>query len=448
MEHTEAIVTQEQSHIPDQNPQEAQTKGRSRVGGLSGLLASQWVILGCVVGALAINLAGYTLMSAMLLFFALLGLAARQWGLWSLRRVEVKADGGHPSLFAGEETTLSYRVVNNKLLPLTWLELCQDIPLNSCMEPMNGFERYELAEMERREDGAPYALYRKRLAFLMGWQEVEWKTVWTARRRGIYQLGELILRSGDGFGLTQTEARRRLDEPPTFVVYPKRVGVDASPFLRNQWNGQTGSSGYFEDVTVMKSVRDYRPGDSWKRIDWRLAARGQGVQVREFEAIQPRTIHFIVDGASFRGISPDNEELEETLSILSSLLVELDMAGVRCGLSLPQTGRCANADLSPDDRSLTLADLLFQLADFDGDTAAGLSSFGFLSTLQNTVGQMCLITHSRANLTCDELLGQLDLNRVLALPFDEELRSEEGSDPLVDCPILPLSRLKRGERHD
>ena len=76
MEHAEAIVTQEQSHIPDQPPGETQTKGRGRVGGLSGLLASQWVILGCVVGALAINLAGYTLMSAMLLFFALLGLAA------------------------------------------------------------------------------------------------------------------------------------------------------------------------------------------------------------------------------------------------------------------------------------------------------------------------------------------------------------------------------------
>ena len=399
-------------------------------------------------GALLLNLAGYPLMTVLLLFFALLGLLARQWGLHSLVRVEVTAQGGHPSLFAGEEVSLGYTVVNDKLLPLTWLELCQDLPLNGCMEPLEGFERYELSHMERNEEeDSPNALYRKRLAFLMSWQEVSWQTTWAARRRGIYQLGALTLRSGDGFGLSQTEARRPLSNPPTFVIYPRRVEVDCSPFLKNLWNGQTGSQGYFEDVTVMKTVRDYRPGDNWKRIDWRLAARQQGLQVREYETIQPRTLHFIVDGASFRGLSPDNAELEESLSILSSLLVELDLAGVRCGLSLPQTGRSANVDLSPDDRAQALPDLLFQLAGFDGDTATGLFSAGLLSALQNTVGQVCLITHSRATLACGQLLSQLDLGRLLVLLFDDTRRDTPQAGLLSVCPALPLSRLKRGDRH-
>ncbi len=426
-----------------EEPVRGERKGR--VGGLSGMLASPWVILACLILMLAANLAGYALLSAVLLFFALLGLFARLWGLKSLQRVEVTASGTHPAMFAGEEVTLRYTVTNQKALPLTWLDLCQDTPLNGCMEPLDGFERYELSDMERTDGDAPRALYRKRLAFLMGWQEVSWETTWAARRRGIYQLGELLLRSGDGFGLTQTDARRTLDEPPTFVVYPKRVPVDTAPFLKNLWNGQTGSQGYVEDVTVMKTVRDYRPGDSWKRIDWRLAAREQGIQVREYETIRPRTIHFIVDGASFQNLSEGNEELEEALSILSSLLVELDLAGVRCGISLPQTGRAAAADLSPDDRSLSLPDLLFQLAGFDGDTATGMLSGALLSTLQNTVGQLCLVTHSRATLACGDLLSRLDAGRLMALPYDD--RRGEGADPLAACTILPLTALKRGERH-
>lgn len=444
MEHAEQIMPQEQSHNPD-HP-DPQGKSRGRVGGLSGLLASKWVMLGCAGGALAANLLGYGLMTALLLFFALLGLAARQWGLRALDRVALQARGGCPALFAGEKGVVRYTLVNDKLLPLTWLELCQDIPLNACMEPLNGFERYELAEMERVQGGGPATLYRKRLAFLMGGQEVSWETTWAARRRGVYQMGELTLRSGDGFGLSQTEARRPLENPPTFVVYPRRVAVDASPFLKNLWNGQTGSSGYVEDATVMKNVRSYRAGDNWKRVDWRLAARQQGLQIKEYETIQPRTIHFIVDGASFQGLSPGNEELEEALSILSSLMVELDQAGVRCGLSLPQTGRSANVDQSPDDRSLTLSDLLFQLAGFDGDTATGLFSTGLLTTLQNSVGQLCLLTHSRGRLTCGGLLRGLDPGRLLALPYDDSV-PDEGGDPLAGCAILPLHRLKRGEAH-
>lgn len=429
----------------DGQPRTSALKGR--MGTLSGLVASRGMILAALIGGLACNLGGYLLLSVLLLFFALTGLLARQWGLRSLSRVEVTATGGHAALFAGEEVTLSYTVTNNKPLPLTWLELCQEMPLNGCMEPLDGFERYELSEMERSQESAPSALYRKRLAFVMGFQSVSWDTTWAARRRGIYQLGSIQLRSGDGFGLTQTAAPCPLPHVPTFAVYPRRVAVDAGPFLKNLWNGQIGSQGWLEDVTVMKNVRSYRPGDSWKRIDWRMAARQQGLLVREYETIQPRTIHFIFDGASFQGLSADNEELERALSILSSLLVELDMAGVRCGLSLPQTGRSPNVDLLPDDRSLTLSDLLFQLAGFDGDTAGSLFPGGLLSSLQNSVGQLCLITHSRARLTCGTLLGQLDLNRLLALPYDDSPGDGPGGEALAGCSMLPLTRLERRDRH-
>ena len=133
-------------------PVEAAPKGR--VGRLSGLLASRGMAWGALAGALVFNFLGYALLSVLLLFFALLGLCARQWGLRALKRVEVSVRGDCPSLFAGEEITLRYRVVNDKLLPLPWLELCQELPLRCCMEPRSGLERGEEEDFGASAGGA------------------------------------------------------------------------------------------------------------------------------------------------------------------------------------------------------------------------------------------------------------------------------------------------------
>ena len=61
------------------------------------------------------------------------------------------------------------------------------------------------------------AIYRRRIIFLMGMQTLTWDTVWTARRRGIYRPGRFTLRSGDGFGLTQSSQ--------TDKKFLKRAGI-------------------------------------------------------------------------------------------------------------------------------------------------------------------------------------------------------------------------------
>ena len=381
-----------------------------------------------------------------LMFVFLLAGASRAWAALAARKVSVSVSGAARGMLPGEEVRLELTVRNDKFLPLVWLELFFPLSRSLCLTPEESRKPDDWEMLGLEEMGASTQLVgEKRCSFLLWYETARLSIRWRANRRGVYSSAGWRLRTGDGFGLTQIAARRPLDPPPVFVVYPRRVEVDPGPFLRQLWSGQTGDRGYFEDVTVMKSVRPYLPGDSWKRIDWRLAARDQGLQVRQYETIRPRTVHFILDGTSFLGLSPENDELEDALSLLASLLVELDGAGVRCGLSLPQTDLSPNADLSPDDRSLTAADLLFQLAGFDGDTARSAFPGSLLASMQNSVGQMCLITHSRARLSCAPLLGQLDAGRLLALPYDDGLAP--GADPLGECTVLPLNRLRGGTRH-
>ena len=410
-------------------------KNKKRLGALSCMLMTWPSILIALAACLFFNWIGLSILSALLLLLGLLGLLSRLWAAYALQRVNANLKAPHSTLFAGESVTVTYTVENHKFLPLIWLEICQQAPLNRCMTPDDSFALYQMEEQEVALEGCS-TLYRRRILFLLGWRSLDWETVWTAQKRGVYPLRDFTLRSGDGFGLTQVVKTVSLPDCPTFVVWPRLVGVTAAPFLRNVWQGQTGRRGYVEDPTVLRTLRDYQDTDSWKYIDWRMAARQEELQVKQFETVLPATIHFIVDGASFAGLSEENEELEKALSILGSLLLELDHTGVTCGLSLPQTAQQVALTLTPGAPSLTVEDLMGAISAFDGDSATGLFEEESIRTLSQTVGQVWLLCHSRERLSCSTLLDTLDEHSFGVLTL--------ANDDHWNCRTLSLSALKVG----
>jgi uncharacterized protein (DUF58 family) len=169
-------------------------------------------------------------------------------------------------------------------------------------------------------------------------QELVIRVPMRANRRGIYRLEDLRLYSGDGLGLTQTgmtvEGSGRV-----FAVYPRIVPVRTDLFIRTEWTSAGKQKGYLEDPTLVRGSRDYSPADSWKQINWRMAARGLPLAVNLPEMITPGSLHFILDGESFSGQDADPEGLELSLSILGSVLIRLEHTGLHCGLTLPLAGR-------------------------------------------------------------------------------------------------------------
>lgn len=416
---------------------------RGKVGDLSSPLVSREIIISSFVLALAANWGEFTALAAFLLLLGLLGLAARLWGFSALGRVSVNVEAEHCRVFAGSSVSVTYRIKNDKLLPLFWLELCQPAPDGGCMGPDDTMEYCAPPPPDEQPEGrAEKGLYRRRLAFLMWYQSASWNTVWTARSRGVYQIKEVLLRSGDGFGLSQSLRSHAVPGSPTFVVYPRIVPVRTEAFFRNVWSGQTGSRGYLEDITVLRGVRDYRESDSWKRINWRLAARQEELQVKVFDTILPKSVHFILDCASFAGLSPDNAELEEMFSVVASVLLRLDAAGVRCGISLPKTACRACVDLFPDDRSAGVHDLLFQISAFDGQSASSVFGARLAAGMQSRVGQTFFVTWGGGRTACDALFRRLDLARLQVI--SQMPAAANAGDLLAPCRTLPLGGLKGG----
>ena len=301
------------------------------------------------------------LIAGFCLFVFLICAFSRVWGAFSIRKVSVTIDTLSARMFVGDKADVYLNIQNKKLLPLIWLELLLPMPRRACILPDEGFDETVVSIKERDLWEGGMAL-KKRFSFIMGRDSLELRTGWSGKRRGVYYLDRLVLRSGDGFGLTQTQTVTSPVETPIFVVYPAARPVDITHFLSTQWDSSGGNRGFMDDLTVMRGMRRYEAGDSWKRINWRMAARQQELSINLYETITPKAIHFIVDGESFCTSSGDDSEFEDTLSLLASLLLRLSDAYVLCGLSLPRSKYLPQTDITA---TADTEELLTALAGYD-----------------------------------------------------------------------------------
>lgn len=417
-------------------------KTSGKIYGLSSYLVTLPAIISFLILSLLANLAGHSLLSAFLMFTFLLAFLSRCWSFRSLRNVEVEVGGGQRTLFSGQVAEISYTVRNRKLLPLLWLELMQQLPPNDSLLPDAGLERYELTEQELESDEGSKTVFKKKLSFLMSYAAVSWKTRFRAVRRGLYRIETVELHSGDGFGLAQCQSKIAVSPAPMFVVYPRIVPVRPELFLKDLWNSRTGSKGYFEDVTVIRGTRAYQNTDSWKHIDWRMAARQEELQVKLFETIQPRAAHFIIDGASFQDLSADYRELEETLSVIASLILKLDDYGMRCGISLPATESARPVDLFPRDDPEGMREALFHLSGFDGTTARSFFDREAILSFWDAMGQVYFVTYDGTKTKCGPFLSSLPTSGLTILAYRE---NETDSPSLKEARTVPLLSLKKEE---
>ena len=437
---------------------------RSLSKDVSSILISTPALVIWLAGGIITLAIGQIYICSFFLLLLAIGILARLWSHSALYHVESEIDADSATIFAGDMVEITYSITNRKILPLVWLEFVQYLPSSGCMEPADAAE-IRRAQIPAREADARMDEYRrkvqeakdhptdppteverpdltrpaytKRFAFVLWHQQMHWQATWRALHRGIYPINHVLLQSGDGFGLSQVEAVTPVKLPPTYVVYPKIVPVKSAFFLTNLWQAQQGKAGYVEDCTIIRSERDYQNGDPWKRIDWRVAARGGGLQVKLYETIQPRMVHFLLDAASL--LQKDAGVLEEAISLVASLIVKLESSGNHCGLSLPATDLQDEINLYPNEQT-TKDSLLFCLARFEWAEEIHPLSPDNLAGSREQMGQGYLVTYraqEHSVLSLLESLGGLGLT----------VLSWENSGPVGNLRVCCLQDLKGADRH-
>ena len=271
--------------------------------------------------------------SLVLLLIALLILSviAYAWTYFSLSRLDLDAEAPSAEGFPGEDLTLRASLTNRKLLPVIWLRLSAPVRSYAPVRPPE-------------EDGTI-----RSFLWVMPYQTITWNMTLHAERRGVWAPAPLRIAGGDGFGLAEQERSLSPVRPFEFAVYPALVPVNTAPLRRCIQNPEVVPNGRYEDVTLLRHVRDYQDGDSARQINWRQMARTGELIVNVYEKQEVRHITFALDAEAFlytRTIEQEgttrllrciyDTEFEAAVSLLASAALDLLEHGLYVTLFLPQ----------------------------------------------------------------------------------------------------------------
>jgi uncharacterized protein (DUF58 family) len=169
------------------------------------------------------------------------------------------------------------------------------------------------------------------------------------------------LRSGDGFGLFTNQ--REMTRTQGVVIYPQTVSLsDLGLPAARPLGERKGRERIFEDPLRFAGLRDYQPGDSIRRIDWKATARLGQLQSRVYE---PSTTHHLIVAynvdtlaQTWQGYVP--ELLESSIVVAASVARWAYEARYATGLltngSFPESDRpiCIAPGRAPDQLSRIL----------------------------------------------------------------------------------------------
>lgn len=183
------------------------------------------------------------------------------WGRYALAGVGYSRVLSDARAFYGERVTLSIRTENRKLLPLAWLAVQDEFP------QLLHLERGRLAPSHK-----PRRALLNNLLTLRWYERVTRRYPVVCTARGEHVFGPASLRTGDIFGFA--DRQEQLDVLNRLLVYPRLLPVRGAGIPSNQLlGGLRARRRIVEDPLRMAGVREYAPGDSLRRIHWKVSAR-------------------------------------------------------------------------------------------------------------------------------------------------------------------------------
>lgn len=161
-------------------------------------------------------------------------------------------------------------------------------------------------------------------------REISYQLV--CNRRGYYQLGPLVLETGDLFGLHRRY--RMLTHPHFLLVYPRVVSIPGYDIASKRPVGEVRMAHrLYEDPTRIAGVRQYQPGDPLHRVHWRATARTGVLHSKIYEPSSVAGATLLLDFHT-ADYAPRFEPFrsETAITLTASLASTLYELGQQCGL--------------------------------------------------------------------------------------------------------------------
>jgi len=292
----------------------------------------RWLLIALGVAALAALLRQPVL--ALIAFgIALVALLTRLWwdncfrGLTYERRVSMDR------AFHGDTVEVELTATNAKPLPLTRLELSDQVTSNVDIVGR---------QLERSEQANARIL---RTLYSLGmYERVQYTYRVPCRSRGWHRFGPAMAAASDPLGLTAR--RQEIGGSVRFLVYPRMVAISELIVPPRQPFGDfKPTQSVIEDPMRMAGVRDYVPGDNPRRIHWRATARTGTLQTRVYEPSASPVAAIFLDTITFSYLweGQNSALLELAVTTAASLSRQLlqgrHQVGVYANAPIPNRSR-------------------------------------------------------------------------------------------------------------
>lgn len=209
------------------------------------------------------------------------------WKNRALRGVHLDRHLDRTHVFPGEPVQMTLTLTNDKLLPLTWLQVKDELPI--APDSQDALTRV-ISETAGR--------YRLQYTLVMAGRERLRRTV-TLRfpARGYQRLGPSRVQSGDVFTLFTTEEER--PEVATLVVYPLVLPLERLALPAKELFGDVKvQRSLFTDPIKTQGIRDYQPGDRFRDVHWKATARRGSLQTKVYDPSTGLTVAVFLNVAT------------------------------------------------------------------------------------------------------------------------------------------------------
>ncbi len=248
----------------------------------------------------------------------------------------------------GESTAIRYNVINHKAyMPIFGLIITENWGSGK-----NGWKKTgPVAEALQRLRGRPFAW-----ALHIGPnQSTQIEAVCWPQRRGALKFERIVVFSGFPFGLIQRVVE--FDQPEEILVYPRLYRLHRKVLGEMEHTSRSGGTRHKEQGGGHEEffgLRDYRPGDSLKLVDWKRTARTGELITRELNIATPPRVMINLDlsalpagerlnepGGHSQEVSQEQlanpvllDQAEEAVSLTASLICDAYNRGYQIGLSV------------------------------------------------------------------------------------------------------------------
>lgn len=197
-------------------------------------------------------------------------LISHWWTRRSLRNLKVSRRAPAKA-FAGETIRSDVSFQNRSRLPIPWLRLQENIPID-----LRAVDEYStvISIGGRSLTNRRFSLH--------------------CHRRGYYEIGPLNLQTGDLFGFAESSWQETKSH--LLTVYPKVYSLAelGLPSLL-PFGDMRSPHRLFQDPTRMAGVRPYASGDSMRHIHWRASAREDALLVKKFQPSMALSTTVVLD---------------------------------------------------------------------------------------------------------------------------------------------------------